>query len=443
MVMQITQTWRQTVYWRWLDDNGEWQGGCARDLRMMWGMRFSGAAFFRTISTITVKYITYMLMTKWAPNIKCKKTRAWMRTRKDAGMTQEQCMAGFIQAFLDDFWIVITSSLDEDLQLAYELVMEGFKYLGWTLSMSKFEEEGRLATEGVLIGHHVETETATRGVMQIKQERVEHAFAKMLGEVKWDRTELMQTTGLVESIRDDMRRNINLRPLYKAIHAQGDVQKVHATERGRLCMNKIRIAITERRSLWARPTRWVIPSMSTVRMVPNGDASGQIGYAGILWRDNDLMFFHGRWSEQIKEARVNIAFLEAWVVIMITATWGHLFEGRKVVIRSDSMATCFALNKQWAVHKGMQIMCELWEDLQFYFAFQGLILHVPGKDNRLSDIGSRIWQNRMEEKLQEEMAALNMEDVVLKEQDVVWSVGDVDIAVEELLLQLPHTEHQG
>ena len=70
--------------------------------------------------------------------------------------------------------------------------------------MSKFEEEGKLKTEGVLIGHHVETKTATRGVMEIKQERVRHVLKEMITATRWSRQTLMETTGLVESIKDDM-----------------------------------------------------------------------------------------------------------------------------------------------------------------------------------------------------------------------------------------------
>ena len=81
-------------------------------------------------------------------------------------------------------------------------------------------------------------------------------------------------------------------------------------------------------------------------------------------------------------------------------------------------------------------MCELWEDLQFHFAFEGLILHVAGKENRLSDIGSRMRVNIMEEKLQDEMRQLEMTDVQLVEQDVAWVCGDINIDVEEQLLLL-------
>ena len=97
-----------------------------------------------------------------------------MDRRRKAGMSPQQEMPCFVQAFLDDFWIVVTPGEEKDMQSAYEIVMQGFTFLGWTLSMSKFEEEGKLKTEGVRIGHHIETTTATRGVMDIKQERVRY-----------------------------------------------------------------------------------------------------------------------------------------------------------------------------------------------------------------------------------------------------------------------------
>jgi hypothetical protein len=359
-----------------------------------------------------------------------------METRRKAGMSEEQCMAIFIQAFLDDSWIAVASSYEEDRQLAHKIVMEGFTFLGWTLSMSKFEEEGQPKTDGVLIGHHIETVSATRGVMEIKQERVKHVLGKMLGAKQWQRQELMEVTGLVESIKDDMQRHISLRAMYKAIYGEGEVQMVTPSRRGKECMQKIMRALPERRSLFARPTRWVIPAMTTVPMVPNGDASGQIGYSGVLWEGDKLHYFHGKWSDQVRAARVNIAFLEAWTVIMIAATWGSKFTGRKVVIRSDSMASCLSLNKLWADHRGMEMMCELWEDLQFHYGFEGLVLHCPGKENRLSDIGSRMRENRMESKLQEEMTRLQMTDVMLHEQPVIWRVGEIDINVEAQLLAL-------
>ena len=85
-----------------------------------------------------------------------------METRRQAGLEDEQVMGAFVHAFLDDYWIVVTSGQQRDHDLAYKIVMEGFSYLGWTLSMSKFQEEGQLATKGILIGHHFDTVSASR-----------------------------------------------------------------------------------------------------------------------------------------------------------------------------------------------------------------------------------------------------------------------------------------
>ena len=84
----------------------------------------------------------------------------------------------------------------------------------------------------------------------------------------------------------------------------------------------------------------------------------------------------------------------------------------------------------------MEMMCELWEDLQYHYAFEGLVLHCPGKENRLPDIGSRMMEKRMEAKLQEEMTRLKMTNVKLKLTDVLWRVGDIDIDMEPQLLML-------
>ena len=86
--------------------------------------------------------------------------------------------------------------------------------------------------------------------------------------------------------------------------------------------------------------------------------------------------------------KVNIAVLEAWVMVMIASTWGHLFNCRKMVFRTDSEASCACLNKLWSGSAEMQMVCDMWEDLQHTFCFEGLVLHVAGTENRLSDKAS-------------------------------------------------------
>ena len=244
MVMMNTQRWRQTVFWKWLNDENEVVGGFMQDSRSMWGMTHSGNGFYRTITSLTVRYVTHQLMKEWAPFIKCPFAKRWIQKRKLAGFgsqkteaktdssttTEEdqtmpdngQAMPADIQAFLDDFWIMVASSIKEERDKAREIVLTAFEYLGWTLSTSKFKEEGTLATEAVLIGHHVCTVTQTRGVTFVKQERLRHSITPMLSANRWDRKELSQVLGLAESVRGDVCRRWRLGPAYRVLHAGTD-----------------------------------------------------------------------------------------------------------------------------------------------------------------------------------------------------------------------------
>ena len=58
LVVMITQRWRQTVYWRWKNEEGSMVGGYMQDRTSMWGMTHNGSAFFRTITQLTVRNIS-------------------------------------------------------------------------------------------------------------------------------------------------------------------------------------------------------------------------------------------------------------------------------------------------------------------------------------------------------------------------------------------------
>ena len=115
-------------------------------------------------------------------------------------------MPVFIQAFLDDFWIVVASGVEQDMSNAYDLVMWGFEFLGWALSMSKFESEGRRKTNGVILGHDIDLVTATRGITPDKKARVRQAAMPLLEIDKWSRKVLMKLLGLLQSVRDNVIR---------------------------------------------------------------------------------------------------------------------------------------------------------------------------------------------------------------------------------------------
>ena len=172
---------------------------------------------------------------------------------------KNQMMPADIQAFLDDFWIMIASSIKQERDDARKIVPEAFKYFGWTLPMSKFEEEGTLATDAVLIGHHVCTATQTRGVIKIKQQRLQHSIQPMIQATRWERKGLSQVLGLAESVRGDVCRRWWLGPAYRVLHAGTDKKWTRPSDRAKACLTKIIDTLEERRSLRWRPSRWVIP----------------------------------------------------------------------------------------------------------------------------------------------------------------------------------------
>ena len=456
MIMMNTQRWRQTVYWKWLDEEDKAIGGYMQDTRSMWGMTHSGSAFYRTITSLTVKYVKHKLLQDWAPHVKCPYAKEWIKKRKLAGfgnhgkemkedgnankdndqhMTDKnQTMPADIQAFLDDFWIMIASSIKQERDDARKIVLEAFKYLGWTLSMSKFEEEGTLATNAVLIGHHVCTATQTRGVMKIKQQRLQHSIKPMIQATRWDRKGLSQVLGLAESVRGDVCRRWRLGQAYRVLHAGTDEKWTRPSDRAKACLTKILDTLEERRSLRWRPSRWAIPKNPTQRLIPNTDAAGQGGYGGCLWEGEEMKYFAGTWSDQIKVARINIAVLEAWAVIMAAATWGPKLHGRRVIFRSDSSPACFCLNKLWSGIEDMELVVNLWEDLQFTYHFEGLLVFCAGKKNTLADIASRVKQDKVEKALTTEIQRQMLGNLEVVRNEVTWIAQGIDIDIESALI---------
>jgi hypothetical protein len=165
-------------------------------------------------------------------------------------------------------------------------------------------------------------------------------------------------------------------------------------------------------------------------MIPNGDAAQQIGFAGVMLLGRTLQYFQGLWPEHLRARKTNIALLEAWTVVMCAAQWGNLFNGRKVVFRTDSGASCFSLNRLWARSPDMQAICDMWEDLQHKYAFEGLVLHCSGEDNRLSDRASRCRRNEdVDGVLREELDNLGFRNVEAGRIPIQWEGGDTPLDV--------------
>ena len=346
-------------------------------------------------------------------------------------------MPAFVQAFLDDFWIVVASGSDSDLDDAYKLVMWGFKFLGWALSMSKFELEGKRKGNGVILGHGLDLTTATRGVTDDKKARVRQAGIPMLTATLWSRLGVQKLLGLLQAIKDDVVRRWRLGPMYNVVYVYGHNASQFAGRgdmvppgaRARECLRKVLETLDERRSMFHRPTRWCVPSDPLMEMVPNGDACTTVGYGAVMIRDNVMEYFQGVWTQLVANHQPHISVLEAWTSVMIAFTWGPLFEGRKVIVRSDSKHACSSLNRLWARGDDMALLCDLWEDIQFYFGFEGLVVFCKGESNKWADAASRIAAETVEDTFSAQCEDLGRLTPSYAKIPVVWKRGPLSCDV--------------
>ena len=436
---QSSQRWRQIIFWKWLE-KGEWRGGYLHDVRMEWGMAYSGTVFHRAVTSLMVRWVEKALREEWAPKIKCRTTREWMLRRLEMGLDRTQGVPGMVQGFLDDFWIFAAGS-EEDIALAREVVMEAFRKAGFLVSASKLRTEGSMAETVVILGHDIDIASGTRGVTAYKQTRMRDQAAE-LGDAQWHRKKLEQWLGLAQAIRGDVRRKWSLAPLYKLLRGEGPW--VRPSKSARRALKRVLETLDERKSLIAVPTRWVIPTAQTVANIVNTDASSLEGLGGVMVTDETLYYFSQKWSEEIRRGRivdgerrplVDIAVLEALTVIVAASTWGHLWSCRKIAMRSDSSPTCFAFNKLGTKDPAMMRVVELWEEVQFFFGFEGLMVHVAGVDNDLSDRASR-WENVKVQAGMEAAAAREPNITITKCVRVPpkWEFGEQSCAVMKELI---------
>jgi len=83
----------------------------------------------------------------------------------------------------------------------------------------------------------------------------------------------------------------------------------------------------------------------------------------------------------------------------------------------------------------MEIIVNLWEDLQSHFNFEGLVLFCPGKENNLADIASRHDATNVQECMEQELQRIGMDDVRAVREEVRWKCGKIDLRVEEEVLR--------
>jgi hypothetical protein len=170
LLMQVSQTWRQHLHWRWDDDDGV-HCGFMKDVRMQWGAKAPGSIYHRGVTTLIVKCLTARLLSERVPNIARPTARKWPADRVAAGLTGVQAMPASVDGFLDGFFFFVCGS-EEDRKLAHNIIMEAFQFLGFTISGSKLKEEGSPSQLGEMLGHGFDLKKMERLVTAHEQARI-------------------------------------------------------------------------------------------------------------------------------------------------------------------------------------------------------------------------------------------------------------------------------
>ena len=477
---QITQRWRQTIYWRWKEGDGI-IGGFMTHVRCEWGQAMSGTWFHRAVTSLMVRWIEKALREQWVPTIQCETTRRWIQDRlamfpdvwaksqeetqaeKDApqatprqpkNRNSTQAVPGTCQGFLDDFWILVAGT-KADVASARTIVMAAFNDLGFIVSQSKLETEGTPDPEIVILGHDVNLHLrdGTRGITEYKQVRIRDQIRELGNSKRWSRKLLERLIGLLQSVREDVERRWNLTPLYQIMRRRKSSSEewVFPTRRATEALNKVLDTLEERRSLSRRRTHWVIPTAPTLLSIVNTDASSLQGFGGAVLLDGVLEYFGGKWREDIRAGKmvdderkpiIDIAVLEALTVVVAAATWGSQWTGRKIVMRSDSSPTCFSFNKLASRDPTMVRITELWEDIQHHFHFEGLLVHCQGISNELADRASRLDDDVLQPGMEEAARLEDLPITTCRRIPAVWSFGTHNIDIIDELITLTAQANQ-
>ena len=298
--MQRTATHRQYFYWCQVVQSIITEG-YVRDERLQWGATIGGALFHRSITTFTVRFLMQQLIDCWMPNITCPLVQAWVRQRHRAGLRGEQLVAGFVMAFLDDFFPFLCGN-QADITLGHQVIMSSLEKLGFKLSAAKLLSEGTPAATGVILGHGFDLDKGVRFITPHKKMKIAKLFSDFADSHAWTRKILERGLGLLQSVRRDVSTRWHLQELYRILHTPGfgafepgDLLPrrrmfVTPTALGLRNLSAVLSSLSGARPLHWIPTRWPVPSHHLMEGCPMVDAATSRGYGGVLLYNGHLTY---------------------------------------------------------------------------------------------------------------------------------------------------------
>ena len=140
---------------------------------------------------------------------------------------------------------------------------------------------------------------------------------------------------------------------------------------------------------------------------------GGAGHCGLDW-------FYVNWSIDFPLLPAdNINLLELQSVMIAVRRWGHTWCGKHLRVVSDNVATVAAVNNSTSRSEQlMPIVRELfWSSVEHSFRLSAI--HIPGKDNLLSDRLSRLHDSSAALDARY-LLTLNNFDIVVCKNHLTW-----------------------
>ena len=105
-------------------------------------------------------------------------------------------------------------------------------------------------------------------------------------------------------------------------------------------------------------------------------------------------FIYGPWSRQQRDEaarakRMSMPFLELYALTLAVATWGHLWRGKKIMLRSDCEGAVCAINSRSSKNEPMSALVRHLMTMAARGQFDLRCRHIPGIDNVAADALSR------------------------------------------------------
>ena len=114
------------------------------------------------------------------------------------------------------------------------------------------------------------------------------------------------------------------------------------------------------------------------------DAAGKLGYGGLFRHE----WFSVPWTRAQRSWSIEVQ--ELYPIVMASQIWGHKWTSSRILIKCDNLSIVNCINKGYTKVPimGDLLRVLMYNSMRFNFLFRAE--HIPGVQNKLSDLLSRL-----------------------------------------------------